>query len=108
MLNFVKIIIPRNLECYYKMKNKDRCIFVFEHMGSRSDKALYPQCELIIRQVSEYKKETESVFPYNSEISKNIFDVFIKFALSVLPVSVEKLRLDAVNVLALIVLPVSV
>jgi hypothetical protein len=77
-----KIIIPRNLECYYKMKNKDRCIFVFEHMGSRSDKALYPQCELIIRQVSEYKKETESVFPYNSEISKNIFDVFINYSLS--------------------------
>ena len=77
-----QIVIPRNLECYYKMKNKDRCIFVYEHMGSRSDKSLYPQCELIVRQISKYKKETESVFPINSSISKNIFVIFINYSLS--------------------------
>ena len=71
-----QLIIPRNIQCYYKMKNKNKCIFIFEHLGSRVDKATYPQCELIVRQISEYKIETENIFDFNTLISKNIFNVF--------------------------------
>ena len=70
-----QIIIPRNIQCYYKMKNKNKCIFVFEHLGSTADKATYPQCELIIRQLSEHKKETENIFKFSSSISKNVFNL---------------------------------
>ena len=77
-----ELLIPRNIQCYYKMKNKKKCIFVFEHLGSTADKATYPQCELIIRQISEYKKDTENIFSFSSPISKNIFNVFEKYSAS--------------------------
>ena len=71
-----QLIIPRNIQHYYKMKNKYRCIFIFEHLGSRADEAEYPQCELIIKQINEFRKDTENIFNFNTLISKNIFNMF--------------------------------
>ena len=70
-----QLILPRHIKGYYKIKNKNKCIFIYEHMGSDSDKAEYPQCELIVRKEIE---ETETIdnFVFNSEVSKNIFNVF--------------------------------
>ena len=72
-----QIIIPRNMQCYYKMKNKNRCIFIFEHLGSRADDATYPQCELIIKQINEFRKDTENIF--NFFHSTNTFSRLILF-----------------------------
>ncbi len=69
------IILPRHTKGYYKNKNSNKCIFIFEHMGSASDKSEYPQCELIVRQI-ENSEETEYSFDYESEISQNIFRFF--------------------------------
>jgi len=77
-----QIIIPRNIQCYYKMKNKNKCIFIFEHLGSRADDATYPQCELIIRQINEFKKDTENIFNFDTLISQNVFNVFNNYNIS--------------------------
>ena len=77
-----QIIIPRNIQCYYKMKNKNKCIFIFEHLGSRADEAKYPQCELIIKQTNEFRKDTENIFNFDTLISKNIFNVFNNYNIS--------------------------
>lgn len=69
------IILPRHTKGYYKNRNTNKCIFIFEHMGSASDKSEYPQCELIIRQLED-SEETEYIFDYDSEISENIFTFF--------------------------------
>ena len=44
------MILPRHVQAYYRNKtNNRRCIYIYEHMGSESDRATYPQCELIIK-----------------------------------------------------------
>ena len=70
-----QLILPRHIKGYYKIKNKNKCIFIYEHMGSDTDKAEYPQCELIVRKEID-ETETQDNFDFNSEISKNIFNVF--------------------------------
>ena len=67
------LVIPRHIKGYYKTKNNSKCIFIYEHTGSESEKVDYPQCELIVRQ---YEDDTEYNFPYRSKISENIFDIF--------------------------------
>lgn len=69
------IVVPRHIKGYYKTKNNAKCIFIYEHTGGESEKIEYPQCELIVRQ---YEDDTEYNFPCNSNISKNIFDIFEK------------------------------
>jgi len=72
-----QLILPRNIKGYYKIKNKNKCIFIYEHMGSDTDKAEYPQCELIVRkEINE--TETQDNFEFDNEISKNIFNVFFE------------------------------
>lgn len=73
-----KLIVPNHIKGYYKMKNNKKCIFIYEHTGSKADKALYPQCELIIRQLDEKMEETEDIFEFNNPVSKNIFEIFNK------------------------------
>ena len=47
-----EMTLPRHIQAYYKNRNKNRCIYVFEHMGSKSDvdvKYPWPHCELIVK-----------------------------------------------------------
>jgi len=44
-----KIILPRHKQSYYKNLNQHKCIYIFEHWGSESDHAKFPQCEIIVR-----------------------------------------------------------
>lgn len=68
-----ELILPRHLEHYYKRKNKNKCIFIYEHMGAKSDSAEYPQCELIIK---DNEDSLEATFDFESDISQNIFRLF--------------------------------
>ena len=69
------IILPRHTKGYYKNINNNKCIFIFEHIGSLSEKNEYPQCELIVRQI-ENSEDTEYNFDYKNNISQNIFNFF--------------------------------
>lgn len=72
-----EMILPRHTQAYYKNFNKNRCIYIYEHMGSESDssKFPYPQCELIIR---NNKIKNEDFYSFSYEESKNIIKVFNK------------------------------
>ena len=71
-----ELILPRHIKSYYKLKNRNKCIFIYEHTGGESKKVEYPQCELIVRDMGEETPEYN--FPYGSIISENIFNVFSK------------------------------
>lgn len=72
-----EMILPRHTQAYYKNFNKNRCIYIYEHMGSESDssKFPYPQCELIIR---HNRIKNEDYYSFSYDESKNIIKVFNK------------------------------
>ena len=72
-----EMILPRCANGYYKLKNKNKCIFIYEHLGRDYERNEYPQCELIVRQSID-SDDTEDNFLYENIISQNIFNVFNK------------------------------
>lgn len=71
------LILPRHIQAYYKMKNNLKCVFIFEHIGSESDNAKYPQCELIFQW--DEKNETSLYnFSNESSVAKNLKYIFNK------------------------------
>ena len=80
-----KMVLPRHLQAYYKNRNKIRCIYIYEHMGSESDHAKHPQCELIVRYNITEKYNTQLSFSYKE--AKNVRAVYSKirqsFALNI-------------------------
>jgi len=70
-----EMTLPRHVQAYYKNCNKKRCIYVYEHMGSTSDRSKYPQCELIVKyNIKKSKDNVQYSFSYKE--AKNIRDVF--------------------------------
>ena len=86
-LKFGEILVPRHLQAYYKNKNNYRkTIFIYEHIGSTSNNATYPRCELIVKWLVKSQKQ-EDVFYYsksNSAVSKGIKNVFNRITKSYL------------------------
>lgn len=68
--------LPNHNQAYYKTKRSGRCIFIFEHIGSESDHATYPQCELIVKWRTTVTNEVHYDFPYDSYVSKGVRQVF--------------------------------
>lgn len=67
------IFLPRYVQSYYKSNNPAPCVFIYEHHGSESDRALYPQCELIVRWNETLKEGgTEYSFPFDKRISRKV------------------------------------
>lgn len=62
-----EFIIPNNIQCHYKLKNKNNCIFIVENS---LDKNTYPSCELIVND------SNKSLFKFSENISTLIFNVF--------------------------------
>jgi hypothetical protein len=72
-----EMILPRHLQAYYKNHTKKRCIYVYEHMGSESDHAKHPQCELIIKYNT--KKSRDNVqFSFTYKEARNIRNVYYR------------------------------
>lgn len=76
IFNETEMVLPRYLQSLYKYRNKGNCVFIYEHMGSESDHATYPQCELIIRWYTKKSSETQYYFPMKQEISQKINKIF--------------------------------
>jgi hypothetical protein len=71
------MILPRHTQAYYRNRNENRCVYVYEHMGSESDDSIkypFPQCELIIKYNIKSSKVQE-FFSYKE--SENIRDVYL-------------------------------
>lgn len=76
LFNREKMFLPRFTQSFYKQHRTTACIFIYEHWGSESDNAKYPQCELIIRWNVKKKDDTQFFFPYENKISRNMNKVF--------------------------------
>lgn len=76
------LVLPNFSKVYLNFKNrrlsKRPYIFIYEHMGSRSDNLQYPQCELIVKYMPQ--KLTLVSFLPSSQESKNILSVFNKLS----------------------------
>ncbi len=91
-----ELVLPRHIKGYYKLKNRNKCIFIYEHMGRKSEKNEYPQCELIVRDVGN--EIVEYNFPYGNIISENIFNVFNKINTSyIFNQKIELIEFDIFN-----------
>lgn len=71
-----EMILPNHAQAYYKTKRKAPFIFVYEHMGSESDNAEYPQCELIVRCDSQNLTNAIYTHPYESNMGKAIHKIY--------------------------------
>lgn len=77
-----QLILPRFLKVYYKEKNNNRNIFIYQHMGSQSDHSKEPRCELIIRWNEKDVESTEYSFNKNSKVSIGVNNIFNKLKLA--------------------------
>lgn len=76
LFNQKRMVLPRHLQSYYSDKRLGRpCIFIYEHWGSESDHAKYPQCELIVRWELNTTNTTYS-FSYVEKVSRGIRMLF--------------------------------
>jgi hypothetical protein len=78
----VKMDLPRHLQNYYVNRKKRRpSVFVYTHIGSESDRAMYPQSELIVRwdKVTEFP---DYKYPPGSEPSRTVVRLFNKLKAS--------------------------
>jgi hypothetical protein len=75
-------LIPNYQSFITNLNKDDIVILLYEHMGNESDRAEYPQCELLIRWNRENKEDLEYHYIKNDIISnlmKNIFKKSIDF-----------------------------
>lgn len=72
-----KMALPRYSQAYYKNVNRNKSVIIYEHMGSTSDNAKYPRCELVVKWKISAKSEDDVsyCFDYNSKISLGIRNV---------------------------------
>lgn len=75
LFNDESLMLPRYTQNYYKNKSNNRCIFIYEHWGSESDHAKYPQCELIIKWHTQESTNQKIIFE-DDKISKKISKIF--------------------------------
>jgi len=70
-----ELILPRHTETYYKYRKEARCIYVYEHMGSKANNLSYPQCDIITR-TGKGMKESEYIFTYkNASNVKSLYNM---------------------------------
>lgn len=77
-----QMILPRFLQGYYRKNKSGPSIFIYQHMGSQSDHAIEPKCELILRWKDTNPDSTEYSFDKSSTISKGIDEIFNKLVMS--------------------------
>lgn len=71
-----EMIVPRHSNGYFKTRNKFESICVFEHLGSDSESASYPQCELIVQKTGS--KLYNYNYPHSSAESKVLLETFTR------------------------------
>lgn len=100
-----EITIPDHLQAYYRNETKRRCIFIFEHIGSESDNAKYPQCEIICRWNSDNEADVRYIFEHDDVISvgvKNVYNEMCAYYLLGEPLENKVMRLGE-NVIAQVI-----
>jgi hypothetical protein len=70
------LIIPRNLQSYYKTYKSKPCVLIYEHMGSESNRAEFPMCELIIKWKKTQTDDWVSLFDSDSNLCLGLRHMF--------------------------------
>lgn len=68
LFNSSEIFLPYYTQGYYKLKNNYPTLFIFEHWGSESDHAKYPQCEVIAKWNTKRSDDIFYLFDENNKI----------------------------------------
>lgn len=76
LFNKERLFLPNFTQSYYKKLNNSRCIFIYVHSGSESDRAKYPQCEGILRWNTKNENDVQFAFDYNQAIGKKVNQIF--------------------------------
>ena len=67
------IVLPYYNDFYVRYNNNAPVVLLYEHMGSESDRAVFPQCEIIYDKERRQGIETEPItYPANSPIIRGI------------------------------------
>lgn len=74
-----RFLIPPHKCIYYKMKPRRPTIFIYEHMGSESDEAAYPQCELIIKAAADDVQDHVAIFEPDDPIVVGVFQKYHEY-----------------------------
>lgn len=82
LFNSEQMFLPRFSQAYYtKAYEADSpCVFIYEHMGSESDHALYPQCELIVCEKDEpqyYFSQDDAILKRFSRIAQMLNTAYV-------------------------------
>lgn len=77
IFNRDSLVVPNHTQTYCRNVRNSKCILIYEHLGSESDHAKYPQCELIAKwNTTKIDNNTELNFEYDSKLSQNINKFF--------------------------------
>ena len=81
LFNETEMIIPYHLQNYLRYHNRyPNSVFIFEHYGSESDNATFPQCEIISGINPKIGGNTQFyTLPYSNHISLSVEKIFIKY-----------------------------
>lgn len=71
-----QFMIPRHLQGYYKTQKPNRCIFIYEHLGSDSNYAKYPRCELIVKWRENVAGDVMEYADYDSNLCKGVVNIY--------------------------------
>jgi hypothetical protein len=78
VFNRQELVVPRHIKSYYKTKNNKKCVFIYEHIGSKSDHAEYPRCELIVNwKIGEKTEPPKYNYENNSYICMGVNNIYI-------------------------------
>jgi hypothetical protein len=74
----IQMIIPRHTQAYYKNKRNAKCVFIYEHDGSTSDKIgeSKRRCELIVRWGKKDTNDITYYSPNDSKVSQGMKDIY--------------------------------
>jgi hypothetical protein len=71
-----KMLLPNFIEGLYRVLKDGNTIIIYEHMGSASDAATYPQCELIVRWDPKVESSVEYSYKRKDSISRKLYKLY--------------------------------
>lgn len=73
-----ELLIPRYKQGYYKRSVSRPTVLIYEHIGSTSNHAKFPRCELIVKWQVNDSENIQYNYPFSSRIVKGIDDIYHK------------------------------
>jgi hypothetical protein len=67
-----ELSLPRHVQGYYKTRTELPYVFIYEHRGSESDNASYPQCELICKWKISDANDITYIFSHDDDIAYTV------------------------------------